>query len=376
MLNIKKYVSLFLVLLLLLSNSFVLAQETPTEITFENSLYVETYSQTQLTFTPEDFPGVDCKRVVILCKDQYEDRYGSSLLLILNQSGKQAKAEATEKLKQFPFVTSVIENIYAEPYVKMDTAPIFLKRGETVTVEYYAGGAAWLYDNHFYGTFEVDPGVFDESAFTQDSFAHFGIMDYWPLTSDAVWKSKPFPFEFSVSPYHRYCTSVYFGSKGNGFEIADALARTPGITMVEFFGSEAGGRYAYKFENNTPDVFELNDQWNPQEITVTGKTTGQGTFSFLAGGTEQVVRDVFVYELGNVNSDTKIDAKDALMVLKYAVQKMELTQAQQKAAEVDGKDGINAKDALEILKYSVRKITKFPIEEIVITPTDVTPTDK
>ena len=79
---------------------------------------------------------------------------------------------------------------------------------------------------------------------------------------------------------------------------------------------------------------------------------------------------------GDVNGDTKIDAKDALLVLKYSVGKAELTQAQQKNAEVDGKDGINAKDALEILKYSVKKITKFPIEEIVITPTDVTPTNQ
>ncbi len=44
--------------------------------------------------------------------------------------------------------------------------------------------------------------------------------------------------------------------------------------------------------------------------------------------------------------------------------------------DVNGDKRINAKDALEILKYAVRKIEKFPIEEIVITPTDVTPTDQ
>lgn len=82
------------------------------------------------------------------------------------------------------------------------------------------------------------------------------------------------------------------------------------------------------------------------------------------------------FSWGDVNEDKAIDAKDALMVLKASVDKMDLNQKQAVLAEVDGKDGINAKDALEILKYSVKKITKFPIEEIVITPTDVTPTNQ
>ncbi len=79
---------------------------------------------------------------------------------------------------------------------------------------------------------------------------------------------------------------------------------------------------------------------------------------------------------GDVNQDDKIDAKDALMALKYAVQKIELTAKQKLAAEVNGNDKIDAIDALLILRRAVIKIDKFPIEEIVIPPTDVTPTDK
>ncbi len=73
---------------------------------------------------------------------------------------------------------------------------------------------------------------------------------------------------------------------------------------------------------------------------------------------------------GDVTGDKKIDAKDALEVLKASVKKIELTSLQKAAAEVDGVVGINARDALEILKYSVRKIDKFPIEESTVTPTD------
>ena len=72
--------------------------------------------------------------------------------------------------------------------------------------------------------------------------------------------------------------------------------------------------------------------------------------------------DPAVYRLGDVNQDEKIDAKDALLVLKYAVGKTVLTDHQIQAAEVTGDGKIDAKDALEILKYAVAKIDKFPIE--------------
>ncbi len=66
---------------------------------------------------------------------------------------------------------------------------------------------------------------------------------------------------------------------------------------------------------------------------------------------------------GDVNEDGAVNAKDALQVLKFGVNKITFSKTQQTAAEVDGKAGINAKDALEILKYSVGKIDKFPIEQ-------------
>lgn len=59
--------------------------------------------------------------------------------------------------------------------------------------------------------------------------------------------------------------------------------------------------------------------------------------------------------MGDLNGDTKIDAKDALQVLKYAVGKAEFTIVQELNADVNEDSSINAKDALEILKYSVGK---------------------
>ncbi len=59
--------------------------------------------------------------------------------------------------------------------------------------------------------------------------------------------------------------------------------------------------------------------------------------------------------LGDLNDDGKIDAKDALVVLRIAVEKVTPTKIQQAAADVTTDGSTNAKDALEILKYAVEK---------------------
>ena len=59
--------------------------------------------------------------------------------------------------------------------------------------------------------------------------------------------------------------------------------------------------------------------------------------------------------LGDVNNDTKIDAKDALLVLRIAVGKFSPTPSQKAAADPNADGKTDAKDALEILKYAVGK---------------------
>ncbi len=70
------------------------------------------------------------------------------------------------------------------------------------------------------------------------------------------------------------------------------------------------------------------------------------------------------YVEGDINSDTKSDAKDALKVLQYSVGKITLTQKEQYAADVDCNNKFDAKDALMMLQYSVGKRTEFPSEAI------------
>ncbi len=66
---------------------------------------------------------------------------------------------------------------------------------------------------------------------------------------------------------------------------------------------------------------------------------------------------------GDVNGDTKVDAKDALWVLQSSVGKRTLDEQQKVFADVDGSTKIDAKDALQILRFAVKKIDKFPVEQ-------------
>ncbi len=65
---------------------------------------------------------------------------------------------------------------------------------------------------------------------------------------------------------------------------------------------------------------------------------------------------------GDVNGDDAVDAKDALMILQAAVDKVTLTEEQTMIADVNGDKAIDAKDALLVLQKAVDKIDKFPVE--------------
>ena len=69
-----------------------------------------------------------------------------------------------------------------------------------------------------------------------------------------------------------------------------------------------------------------------------------------------------MYTPGDVNNDGEINAADALLALKAAVGKAELTEAQSLSANVNGDARIDAADALLILQRAVGKISQFPVE--------------
>ncbi len=65
---------------------------------------------------------------------------------------------------------------------------------------------------------------------------------------------------------------------------------------------------------------------------------------------------------GNLDGNNRVDAADALAVLKHAVGKTALAQELMNAADVDGDQKIDAVDALYILQYAVGLIERFPAD--------------
>ena len=55
-----------------------------------------------------------------------------------------------------------------------------------------------------------------------------------------------------------------------------------------------------------------------------------------------------------MNGDGKVTAKDSMLIQRYAVNLVSLSDDQQKAADVNGDGKVTAKDALEILRYTIR----------------------
>ena len=74
---------------------------------------------------------------------------------------------------------------------------------------------------------------------------------------------------------------------------------------------------------------------------------------------EQLRNPVINY--GDVDGNQTVDAVDSLMVLKFVVNKISLSQEQQLFADVDRNDSVDATDALLVLKYVVGKINSLPL---------------
>ncbi len=66
-------------------------------------------------------------------------------------------------------------------------------------------------------------------------------------------------------------------------------------------------------------------------------------------------------EYGDVTMDDRVNASDALAVLRHAVGKAPLDTVYHEIADVDGNGKINAMDALQILKKAVGKLNKFSV---------------
>lgn len=125
------------------------------------------------------------------------------------------------------------------------------------------------------------------------------------------------------------------------------------------------------FDPKAVQVFHEDEKGNKTEMTIIVRedtiileTNGFSRYT-VVDPTKQAGEYLEAPQLsyGDLDGNKKVDAKDALVVLKVAVKKITPDADQRKAAKVNKDDKIDAKDALEILKYAVKKIEKFPAEQ-------------
>ena len=66
-----------------------------------------------------------------------------------------------------------------------------------------------------------------------------------------------------------------------------------------------------------------------------------------------------MWQQGDVNKDSNINASDALMDLQHAVKELTLTDSDFVRGDVNKDNVVNASDGLQILRYSVKEINHF-----------------
>ncbi len=106
-------------------------------------------------------------------------------------------------------------------------------------------------------------------------------------------------------------------------------------------------------------LFHVLDNGQVEQVEYTlknGVVTFTATgFSYYMFAEELSLVNMGGGPFGDLNLDEKIDAKDALMVLRLAVNKLEMTDELFVLGDVNFDEKVNAKDALEILKFAVGK---------------------
>jgi hypothetical protein len=107
---------------------------------------------------------------------------------------------------------------------------------------------------------------------------------------------------------------------------------------------------------------------NSASLTVEGKAVGTFTVTATptAGGSALPATGAITvlqsFTRGDVNDDGSIDAGDAILVLRYSVSLITLTDTQKAAGNVTSKtsnNDIDSGDAIKILRYSVGLITEL-----------------
>ena len=154
-----------------------------------------------------------------------------------------------------------------------------------------------------------------------------------------------------------YANAVKFDVK------AENLTENQQYLLLVLKGGADGSAPGVPTADNIAYIDQMAATETVVDFTAYPKELTKGTYYvyLVGGGTAFAQSQVASFEydkkytLGDVNDDGKINAIDAVLILRAAIGKTELTDIQQKAADVNEDKSVNALDAVVVLRKAVGK---------------------
>ncbi len=344
---------------------------------YGKSIHVGVLVDEMRTFSPEDFPGINCKKVFVLSKSVKDTEKKIFYNLVLMMDNKVNLKDAVERVKQFPMVTEAEEN---QEYVMNNTtltlnhSYLYLPVGgsENVRVEkinlgrkeYSVLGIEFAFDSSYLEQISIEEGC----------FAKYGITYFQPHAQPWMpemysgWAGDENEYLFdavarlAAAPEVKYvCIAREFIDFTDGEESYNTAAK--GRSSL----NAGAGRMAWGKQYD--DIWCTDNKGiayytrsGDLGCTVWGQKPGITTFAW-----ERCEGDMFaltslpviVYEPGSKNNpgdmdhNGKLDSADALQVLKYTVKLVSLDEEEKRAADLNQDNVVDVCDALLMLKIDV-----------------------
>ncbi len=411
---------LLAVILLLSSLPVAMAQTTTIEPKFDNSFLLCVKSETRQEYSVSDFPLVEnlCSVSIvqmvpteIVKKDTVVQGYQYTLLMVTDSFDADLLAKAKSGARNYGRVcVNYMASDYADAnsFIEINHNSLELKVGETANLDVTLLGLEPNKEMIGGILFTVNPEVVDEETLVESGYKDWGLSlifaDENPLTAScyentAVWGEPDYGAKNQVSSTHSYIGIG--GTGGDLFQIIHDLSKRPGIVKAQLFVEYAvyTQEMPYAVFASSPDgIVDIKGgidafkstvtALQPGETTITVKATGGGMGTATATCQVTVVEEVYdgvqptpeeelyahlAVDMGEINGDGLVDAKDALLVLQYSVEKIHRLENVHNGvyigetpfeADLNGDRRINAVDALMILKMAVGKgipdITTIP----------------
>lgn len=356
--------------------------EAAVEWTYDDSILVNVMVDESRTFSPGDFPGIDCKKVFVLEKKQEVRGFEYKLVLMLRHSGKEVLEKAINEVLKQPMVIQAGRNeeyIQRKSILNLNQSCLYLEVGETANLFIKDLDLSMPKEYRIWGVkYELNQALYNPDSFQKNSFSAYGVSRFWPETEHGYYILALQPENLEAQKSE---SGIYYGLSSDVFGAMARLAAAQEISSVSIAENCSsfiivGEEELWKMKN--PDIAECSlsggskeapDIVDPHVVTplnqnaaIQGLELGITTLTCERRGRKGMASAnclVIVYEPGSKNNpgdmdhNGAVDAKDALQVLKHSVELVSLDEADRETADLNQDNKVDAIDALLMLKIAV-----------------------